>query len=87
MAGFVGSLFGSFWAVTEAWRSYFFDPTLMPIALAALSVAFMSGCGQTLTAGQVHRRELFNAMLMAWVLGLALAWRWWGRPRSRPPEA
>ena len=86
MVGFVGSLFGSFWAVTEAWRGYFFDPTVMPILLAASSVALLSGCGNTLTAGEVHRRELFNAMLMAWVLGLALAWRWWSRPGSRPPE-
>ena len=87
MVGFVGSLFGSFWAITEAWRGYFFDPTVMPIVLAALSVALLSGCSNTLTAGEVHRRELFNAMLMAWVLGLALAWRWWSRPGSRPPEA
>lgn len=86
MVGFVGSLFGSFWAVTEAWRGYFFDPTVMPIFLAALSLALLSGCTNTLTAGDVHRRELFNAMLMAWVLGLALAWRWWSRPRSNPPE-
>ncbi len=86
MVGFVGSLFGSFWAVTEAWRDYFFDPRVMPITIAALSLALLSGCGNTLTAGEVHRRELFNAMLMAWVLGLALAWRWWSRPRSRPPE-
>ncbi len=86
MAGFVGSLIGAFWAVTEAWRDFFFDPRVMPILLAALSVALLSGCGTTLTAGEVHRRELFNAMLMAWVLGLALAWRWWSRPRSRPPE-
>jgi len=86
MAGFVGSLIGTFWAVTEAWRDFFFDPRVMPITLAALSLALMSGCSNTLTAGEVHRRELFNAMLMSWVLGLALAWRWWSRPRSRPPE-
>ena len=27
---FVGSLFGSFWAATSMWRSYFFDPRLCP---------------------------------------------------------
>ena len=85
MVAFVGSLFGSFWAATEAWRGFFFDPTVMPIMLAALSVAFLSGCSHTLTEGEIRRRELFNAMLMAWVLGLALIWRWWSRPRSRPP--
>ena len=27
---FVGSLFGSFWAITSVWRSFFFDPRVMP---------------------------------------------------------
>ncbi len=31
------------------------------------------------TYGEVRRRELFHAMLVAWVLGLALMWRWWAR--------
>ena len=81
MVGFVGSLFGSFWAVTEAWRSYFFDPRVAGMVLGAMSVALIGGCADQPTVGQVHRRELFGAMLMAWVLGLALAWRWWSRSR------
>ena len=82
---FVGSLIGSFFAVTEAWRSYFFDNT-MPrlVILAILSATFLSGCG-TPTVGELRRRELFASMLTAWVLGLALAWRWWARSRPRPP--
>ena len=28
---FVGSLFGSFWAATSWWRSYFFDPRVVPL--------------------------------------------------------
>jgi hypothetical protein len=81
---FVGSLFGSFWAVTEAWRSYFFDPTLVRSVILALCLATLSGCG-TLTVGEERRRDLFGAMLTAWVLGLALIWRWWARSRSKPP--
>jgi hypothetical protein len=81
---YVGSLFGSFWAATEFWRGYFFDPRIVPILLAALGVGLMSGCGQTITYGEVRRRELFHAMLLAWTLGLALLWRWWAR--SRPKE-
>jgi hypothetical protein len=83
--GFVGSLFGSFWAITEAWRGYFFDPRIAPVLVAALSLAMMSGCANTETLGEVRRRELFQAMLMAWLLGLALAWRWWSRSRPKPP--
>jgi hypothetical protein len=84
--GFVGSLFGSFWAITAVWRSYFFDPRVLSMVGAALSISLLSGCG-TITVGEARRRELFHAMLMAWVLGLALAWRWWSRPRARPPGA
>jgi len=85
--GFVGSLIGSFWAITEAWRGYFFDSRVVPILLAASCVTLMAGCGGTVTYGEVRRRELFQALLMAWLLGLALAWRWWSRPRSKPPDS
>jgi hypothetical protein len=80
---FVGSLFGSFWAITEAWRSYFFDPRVMPLLLASTILALASGCG-TITYGEARRRELFSAMLMAWLLGLAFVWRWWSRKGPRP---
>jgi hypothetical protein len=82
---FVSSLFGSFWAATSVWRSYFFDPRLMPLILAAACLAMTSGCASTVTYGDVRRRELFHAMLVAWVLGLALMWRWWSRSRPGPP--
>jgi hypothetical protein len=80
---FVGSLFGSFWAATAWFRSYFFDPRLVPLVVVALSLAFTSGCAGTITYGEVRRRELFHAMLVAWVLGLAIMWRWWSRARVR----
>jgi hypothetical protein len=83
---FVGSLFGSFWAATSWWRSYFFDPRLMPLIVAAMGLALTSGCASTITYGEVRRRELFHAMLVAWVLGLALMWRWWSRRRPGPPD-
>jgi hypothetical protein len=82
---FTGSLFGSFWAITEVWRSYFFDPRVVSMILAALSLGVLSGCATTVTVGEVRCRDLFHAMLMAWMLGLAIAWRWWSRPRSGPP--
>lgn len=82
--GFVGSLFGTFWAITESWRGYFFDPRVMPILIAATTVLLTSGCASHPTYGEVRRRELFQALLMAWLLGMALAWRWWSRPDSRP---
>ncbi len=81
-ATFLGSLFGSFWAVTEWWRTYFFDPRVVPVLLAALSLVAVSGCGGPITYGEVRRRELFHAMLLAWTFGLALLWRWWARPRT-----
>jgi hypothetical protein len=85
---FVGSLFGSFWAATAVWRSYFFDPRIVPLLLIAIGLAVMSGCASTITYGEVRRRELFHAMLTAWVLGLALMWRWWSRARpGSPPGA
>jgi hypothetical protein len=84
---FVGSLFGSFWAATSWWRSYFFDPRLVPVILAAAGLALSSGCASTMTYGDVRRRELFHAMLVAWVLGLALMWRWWSRRRPGPPDS
>jgi hypothetical protein len=82
---FAGSLFGSFWAITEVWRSYFFDSRFGPILMASLGLALLSlsGCSSPLSYGEVRRRELFSAMLMAWLVGLALAWRWWSRPRGR----
>ncbi len=83
--GFIGSLFGSFWAITEIWRGYFFDPRNLPILIAAASLALLAGCSGPETYGEVRRRELFHSLLMAWLLGLALAWRWWARSRSRPP--
>ncbi len=79
--GFVGSLIGTFWAVTSACRGFFFDPRIMPALLAAGSTFFLSGCANTLSYGEVRRRDLFQAMLTAWLLGLALLWRWWSRPR------
>jgi hypothetical protein len=82
---FVGSLFGSFWAITWTWRSYFFDPRVMPLVVLALGMALMSGCSSTITYGEMRRRELFHAMLVAWVLGLALMWRWWSRRKPGPP--
>jgi hypothetical protein len=80
---FVGSLFGSFWAVTAWWRSYFFDSRLVPLVAVVVALAVASGCGGTITYGELRRRELFHAMLVAWVLGLALMWRWWSRPRPQ----
>ncbi|SIO30974.1 hypothetical protein SAMN05444166_3677 [Singulisphaera sp. GP187] len=82
---FVGSLFGSFWAITEVWRSYFFDSRLVPLLMVCLGLALLSlsGCASQLTYGEVRRRELFSAMLMAWLVGLAFAWRWWSRPRGK----
>ncbi len=80
---FLGTLFGTFWAVTAGWRSFFFDPRVAPVVLAALTLLLLGGCG-TPTVGEVRRRELFHALLMAWVLGLALLWRWWSRPCGKP---
>ena len=80
---FVGSLFGSFWAATSFWRSYFFDPRVVPLIIVAVGLAVTSGCGNTITYGEVRRRELFHAMLVAWVLGLALMWRWWSSTPAR----
>ena len=34
---FVGSLFGSFWAITAAWRNFFFDPRVVPMIALAMS--------------------------------------------------
>jgi hypothetical protein len=81
---FVGSLFGSFWAATSWWRSHFFD-SRVPLLIAAITLMMTSGCSDTLTYGELRRRELFHALLVAWVLGLALMWRWWSRRRPGPP--
>jgi hypothetical protein len=83
-AAFIGSLFGSVWAITEWWRSFFFDSRVWPALLVAASVGLFSGCAAPTTYGQVRRRELFEAMLPAWTFGLALLWLWWGRPRREP---
>jgi hypothetical protein len=83
-AGFIGSLFATFWAVVSSCRPYFFDPRIMPLLLAAVTLVLTSGCAQTITYGEARRRELFQALLMAWLIGLALVWRWWSRSRSRP---
>jgi hypothetical protein len=84
--GFVGSLFGAFWALVESMRSVFFDARIVPLLLAAVGLAMVSGCASSITYGEVNRRELFHAMLLSWMIGLALLWRWWGRPRPRPPR-
>ena len=88
MVAFVSSLFGGFWAITEAWRGYFFDARVYPVLLTGASLALLSGCG-TMTYGEMRRRDLFHAMLLAWTLGLALLWRWWSRTRTRskPPNS
>lgn len=80
---FVGSLFGSFWAITAYWRSYFFDPRVVPLLVATVGLALMGGCTSTMTYGEMRRGELYRALLMAWLVGLALVWRWWSRPRDR----
>lgn len=79
---FVGSLFGSFWAITSAWRSFFFDSRVMPMIAMATGLVVLSGCSTTITYGEMRRRELFHAMLSAWVVGLALIW-WWSSRRRR----
>ena len=53
--------------------------------LLAVSLAVISGCAGRITYGEMRRRELFHAMLVAWVLGLALMWRWWSRSRRQHP--
>jgi hypothetical protein len=83
---FAGSLFGSFWAITSAWRSFFFDKRLMPMVAMAMSLVVVSGCAGPVTYGELRRRELFHAMLLAWVFGLALIWWWSSRRRRRPPR-
>lgn len=83
---FVGSLFGSFWAATSWWRSYFFD-SRFPLLIAAIALSMASGCDSPITYGEIRRRELFHALLVAWVLGLALMWRWWSRRRPGPPPS
>lgn len=82
VAAFLGSLFGGFWAVTEGWRGFFFDPRVVPALLAATTAGLLCGCSSTITYGELHRRELFHAMLLAWTFGLALLWLWRGRPRK-----
>ena len=83
-AAFTASLFGGFWAITEGWRAFFFDPRIVQVLLAAASLTLMNGCAKTVTHGDVRRRELFHAMLMAWTFGLAVLWRWCSRKRPSP---
>jgi hypothetical protein len=83
---FVGSLFGGFWAITSAWRRFFFDPRVMPMIALAMSAVVLSGCSSTITYGEMRRRELFHAMLPAWVFGLALIWWWSSRRRPGGPR-
>jgi hypothetical protein len=83
---FVGSLFGSFWAITAAWRGFFFDKRVMPMVAVAISLVVVSGCAAPVTYGEMRRRELFHAMLLAWVFGLALIWWWSSRRRRRLPR-
>ncbi len=78
---FVASLFGSFWAITEAWRSFFFDARIVPLLIAGAGMALLSGCSSPMSYGEVRRRELFHAMLLAWMFGLAVLWRWWSPRR------
>lgn len=84
-AGFVGTLFGGFWAITEGWRGFFFDPRIVPVLLVAGCLGLLCGCSSTITHGELRRRELFQAMLLAWTFGLALFWLWLGRVRTKPP--
>jgi hypothetical protein len=58
----------------------------MPAILMALCLAVLSGCAAPITYGEMRRRELFHAMLVAWMLGLAFLWRWWSRRRPGPPR-
>jgi hypothetical protein len=83
---FLGSLFGGFWAITSVFRSYFFDSRVVPLIALLVGLAALGGCASPMTYGQLRRRELFHAMLLAWVFGLALMWRWWSRPRRGPPQ-
>lgn len=80
---FVTSLFGGFWAATEAWRGFFFDARAFPVVIACASLALLAGCG-TPTYGEVRRRELFHVMLLSGTFGLALIWRWFSRQRPTP---
>jgi hypothetical protein len=84
MVGFNGSLLGTFWTITRLGRVYFFDRTLVPVVLALAALTTLSGCAGTITYGEVRRRTLFEALLVSWVFGLALLWRWWSRPRGKP---
>ena len=49
--GFVASLFGTFWAITASWRSYFFDARVVPLLIAAACLCVMPGCQGTVTYG------------------------------------
>jgi hypothetical protein len=56
----------------------------MPMLVLAVSLPMTCGCAAPITYGEMRRRELFHAMLVAWVLGMALMWRWWSRRRGSP---
>lgn len=77
---FIGSLVGGFWLIVRTLRSYFFDKTLAPaLFIAAIGISVLSGCANTQTLGDVRRNQLFESMMLAWVIGLAYLWRRWCR--------
>lgn len=79
---FVGSLFGSFWTIVWSRRDFFFDPRIMPMIALGCGLVILSGCGPV-TYGEMRRRELFHAMLLAWTFALAMIWWWSSRRRRR----
>lgn len=83
---FVGSLFGSFWAIVWAWRGFFSDPRVMPIIALGCGLLVISGCAAPITYGEMRRRELFHVMLLAWTFALAMIW-WWSSRRRRRASA
>ncbi len=82
---FVGSLFGSFWAIVWSSRGFFFDARVMPMIALGCGLLVLSGCGGPVTYGEMRRRELFHAMLLAWTFALAMIWWWSSRRRQRTP--
>ncbi len=81
---FVATLFGAFWAATETSRAYFFDTRLPTLLIVSTTLLLLSGCG-TPSLGDLRRQHLYIALLQAWVIALAFAWRWLSRPR--PPRS
>jgi hypothetical protein len=52
-------------SIASAWQRDFFDLRSMLLVLAVLGLSIMSGCSSTITYGEMRRRELFHAMLLA----------------------